>query len=103
MITLNKKMEIKPLADHILIQPIIQKEKTDKGIFLPDTADKDKPEQGTVIAVGPGKKTSSGKIIPIDIQPGNKVLFTKYGPNEIEIDDKKYLIAREEDILAIIQ
>ena len=96
-------MEIKPLADRILIQPIIQKEKTDKGIFLPDTADKDRPEQGTVVAVGPGRKTSSGKIVSMDIEVGNKVLFTKYGPNEIEIDNKKYLIAREEDILAIIQ
>ena len=96
-------MEIKPLADRVLIQPVIQKEKTDKGIFLPDTADKDRPEQGTVVAVGPGRKTSSGKILPLDVQVGNKVLFTQYGPNEIEIDDKKYLIAKEEDILAIIQ
>ena len=60
-------------------------------------------KQGKVIAVGPGKKTSSGKVIPIDIKVGDKVIFTKYGPTEIEIDGKEYLIAREDDILAVIE
>jgi len=96
-------MTIKPLSDHILIEPIKQEEKTKAGILLPETAEKERPEQGKVIAVGPGRKTSSGKIIAIGLKPGDKVLFTKYGPNEIKVDDKEYLIAKEEDILAIIE
>jgi len=96
-------MKIKPLSGHILIEPMKKEERTKTGILLPDTAEKDRPEQGKVIAVGPGRKTSSGKIIPLDVKPGQKVLFTKYGPNEIKVEDKEYLIAKEEDILAIIE
>lgn len=96
-------MKIHPLSNHILIEPIKPEEKTKSGILLPDTVEKERPEQGRVIAVGPGKKTSSGKLIPMEIKPGQKVLFTKYGPNEIKIDDKEYLIAREDDILAIVE
>jgi chaperonin GroES len=96
-------MNIKPLSDHILIEPIKEEEKTKTGILLPETAEKEKPEQGKVIAVGPGRKTSSGKILPMDVRVGQKVLFKKYGPDEIKVDDKEYLIAREEDILAIIE
>lgn len=96
-------MNIKPLSDHILIEPIGQKEKTETGIILPDTVEKERPEQGKVIAVGPGKKTKSGNIVPLEVKEGDKVLFTKYGPNEIKVGDKEYLIAKEEDILAIIE
>lgn len=96
-------MKIKPLSDHILIEPIKQEEKTKTGILLPETAEKERPEEGKVIAVGPGRKTSSGKIIPIEVKVGQKVLFTKYGPNEIKVADKEYLITKEEDILAILE
>ncbi len=96
-------MQIKPLSDHILIEPIKEEEKTKSGILLPETAEKEKPEQGKVIAVGPGRKTSAGKIVPMDVKVGQKVLFKKYGPDEIKVDDKEYLIAKEEDILAIIE
>lgn len=96
-------MNIKPLSDHVLIEPLKQEEKTKSGILLPETAEKEKPEQGKVIAVGPGKKTDEGKVVPLQVQAGDIVLFTKYGPNEVKIDDKEYLIAREEDILAIIE
>lgn len=96
-------MNIKPLSDHILIESIKEEEKTKTGILLPDTAEKEKPEQGKVIAVGPGRKTSSGKVITLDVKPGDKVLFAKYGPTEIKVDKKEYLIARQEDILAIIE
>ncbi len=96
-------MTIKPLSDHILIEPMKKEEKTKTGILLPETADKERPEQGKVIAVGPGRKTSAGKIIPLEVKPGQKVLFTKYGPNEIKVEDKEYLIAKEEDILAILE
>ncbi len=96
-------MKIKPLSNHILIEPIKEEEKTETGILVPETADKEKPEQGRVIAVGPGRKTSSGKIVPVEVKPGQKVLFTKYGPSEIKVEDKEYLIAKEEDILAILE
>jgi len=96
-------MKIKPLSDHILIEPISREEKTKTGILLPETGEKERPEQGKVIAVGPGRKTSTGKVIPLEVKVGNKVLFTKYGPNEIKVDNKEYLIAKEEDILAIIE
>ena len=96
-------MRIKPLSDHILIEPIREEEKTKTGILLPETAEKERPEQGRVIAVGPGKKKKDGAYLPLDVKPGQKVLFTKYGPNEIKINDKEYLIAKEEDILAIIE
>ena len=96
-------MEIKPLADYILIEPIKEEERTKTGILLPETAEKEHPEQGKVIAIGPGRKTSDGKIIPLEVKVGDKVLFTKYGPNEIKVDDKEYLIAKEEDILAILE
>jgi len=96
-------MNIKPLADHVLIEPIKEEEQTKAGIFLPETASKEKSEEGKVIAVGPGKMTDEGKIIPMSIKPGDKVLFSKYGPTEIKIDDKEYSIASESDILAIIE
>ena len=96
-------MQIKPLADHILIEPLKQEEKTKSGILLPETAEKERPEQGKVIACGPGKKTDDGKLIPMEVKPGDVVLFTKYSPNEVKIDEKEYLIAKEEDILAIIE
>jgi len=95
-------MNIKPLSDHVLIEPLKQDEKTKSGILLPETAEKEKPEQGKIIAVGPGKKTEDGKLIPMEVKEGDIVLFTKYGPNEVKVDEKEYLIAREEDILAII-
>ncbi len=95
-------MKIKPLSDNILIEPIKEEEKTKSGILLPETADKERPEQGRVIAVGPGKRNDSGQLIPMDVKVGQKVLFTKYGPNEIKVDDKEYLIAKQDYILAII-
>jgi len=96
-------MNIKPLSDHVLLEPISQEEKTKAGIFLPQTAEQEKPEQGKVIAVGPGRRLPSGKRIPLEVKKGDTVLFTKYGPNEIKVGDKEYLIAKEEDILAILE
>jgi len=96
-------MVIKPLGDHILIEPIKEEEKTKAGILLPETASKEKSEEGKIIATGPGRITDDGKIIPMAIKPGDKVLFSKYGPNEIKVDGKEYLIATESDILAIIE
>jgi len=86
-------MNIQPLDDRVLIEPTSKEEQTKSGIVIPDTSDKEKPEQGKVIAVGP-KAT---------VKVGDVVLFTKYGPNEVKINNKEYLIAKEEDILAIIK
>jgi chaperonin GroES len=96
-------MNIKPLSDHILIEPVKEDEKTKSGIFLPETASKERSEEGKVIAVGSGKRTDEGKMLPMSVKVGDKVLFTKYGPNEIKVDGKEYLIAREDDILAVIE
>lgn len=96
-------MNIKPLSDHVLIEPIKEEDQTKSGIFLPESVQKDKSEQGVIVAVGPGKKTDDGKIIMLSVKPGDKVLFTKYGPNEVKIDGKEYLMASEGDILAIIE
>jgi chaperonin GroES len=96
-------MKIKPLSDYILIEPIKEEKKTKEGILLPQTSEQERPEQGKVIAVGPGKKSSAGKINSISVKPGQKVLFTKYSPNEVKIGDKEYLIVKEEDILAILE
>ena len=93
--------KIKPLSDHVLIEPL-REEKRKGGIILPETVDKEKQEKGKVIAVGSGK-VKDGKRVPLEVKKGDVVLFTKYGPNEIKIGGKEYLIAKEEDILAIIQ
>ncbi|PIQ81684.1 MAG: co-chaperone GroES, partial [Candidatus Omnitrophica bacterium CG11_big_fil_rev_8_21_14_0_20_64_10] len=87
----------------VLIEPISKEDKTKSGIILPDTADKERPEQGKVIAIGEGKVGKDGKAMPMKVKKGDVVLFTKYGPNEIKIDGKEYLIAKEEDILAILE
>jgi len=95
-------MKIKPLGDRVLIEPL-HEEKKKGGIILPDTVEKERPEKGLIVAVGPGKVDENGKKIPMNVKKGDKVLFTKYGPNEIKVDEKEYLIAREENILAIIE
>ena len=93
-------MKIKPLRDHVLVEPL--KEEVKKGgIILPDTVHKERPEQGKVIATGPGRY-EDGKLVPVAVKKGDTVLFTKYGPNQIKVDEKEYLIAEEKDILAII-
>ncbi len=96
-------MNIQPVSDHILIEPISGEERTKSGILLPETARKDRPEQGKVIAIGPGKKTDEGKLIPMNVKVGDRVLFTQYGPTEVKVENKKYLIAKSEDILAILK
>ena len=90
------KVNIKPLADRVLIQPMQAEEKTASGIIIPDTA-KEKPQKGTVIAVGPGTKDEK-----MDLKAGDSVLYGKYSGTEIEIDNTDYLIMRQSDILAII-
>jgi len=95
-------MKINPCADNVLIEPAKNEEKTKSGIILPDTA-KERPEQGTIIAIGSGKKNKKGEIMPMSVKVGQKVLFKKYTSNEVKVDDKEYLIVEESDIIAIIE
>jgi chaperonin GroES len=95
-------MKVKPLNDRVLVLRIGEEEKTTGGIIIPDTA-KEKPQEGKVIAVGPGKVNDEGKKITLDVKAGDKVLFGKYSGNEIKIDNVEHLIMREDDILAIIE
>ena len=95
-------MNIQPLSDKVVVKPLAEDDTTPSGIVLPDTVDKERPEKGEVIAVGPGKILDNGQREKISVQVGQKVLFTKYSPNEIKVDDQEYLVIKEEDILAII-
>ena len=99
------KTNMKPLGDRVLIEPLREHKggKTDSGIYLPETAEKERPEKGKVVAVGAGRIDEHGKRIPMSVKKGDIVMFTKYGPNELKIDGKEYLIADEKDILAIIE
>jgi chaperonin GroES len=95
-------MNIKPLHDRVLIKRIEQETKTKSGIIIPDTAQQDKPTEGEVIAVGSGIRDEKGNHIPMDVKPGDKVLFAKWGSNEIKVDGQEYLIMKQSDILAIV-
>jgi len=95
-------MKIRPLHDRILVKRQEEKETKKGGIIIPDSA-KEKPQEGKVIAVGNGKVTDDGKKIPLDVKAGDKILFGKYSGSEVKIDDKEYLILREEDVLAILE
>ena len=96
-------MKIKPLSNNIIIEAVKEEEKTKGGILLPQTAEKDRPQQGKVFAVGPGKTNSQGKVIPMSIKKGDTILFSKYGPHEIKVDNKDYLVLSQDDVLAIIE
>jgi len=95
-------MKIKPLGDHVLVEPAEEKEVKKGGIIIPDTA-KEKPTEGIVRAVGPGKKDDDGKTIPIEVKEGDRVLITKYGGTEVKLDSKEYKILNSGDLLAIVE
>ncbi len=95
-------MNVKPLGDRVLVQPLEQDEVKKGGIIIPDTA-KEKPQEGKVVALGTGKRDDDGKLVPFTVKKGDRVLISKYGGTEIKIDDKDYLIMREEDILGVIE
>ncbi len=94
-------MNIRPLGDRVLVEPLEEGEVSKGGIIIPDTA-KEKPQEGKIIALGTGKLDDDGKVIPFNVKKGNRVLMPKYGGTEVKIDDKEYQIVREEDILAVI-
>jgi len=94
---------LKPLADRVVVRPLSKEEQTASGIILPDTASKEKPQEGEVLAVGPGKLDQSGKRIALEVEIGNRVLFSKYSPTEVEVDGEELLVVSEGDILAVIK
>ncbi len=95
-------MKIRPLQDRVIVKRLEEEEKTKGGIIIPDTA-KEKPQEGKVIAVGKGKLTEDGKLIPLDVKVGDRILFGKYSGTEVKIEGEEHLIMREEDILGIIE
>lgn len=96
-------MNLRPLSDHIIIKPVKEETTTKSGIVLPDTSDKERPERGEIIAVGPGKLHENGNVYALNVKVGDRVIFKKYGPDEIKIDNQEYLIASEDDVLAVIE
>jgi chaperonin GroES len=93
--------KVRPLHDRLIVKRVTEEEKSPGGIIIPDTA-KEKPQEGVVIAVGSGKQ-NDGKVVPVDVRPGDHVLFGKYGGTEIKLDGEEHLILREEDILGVIE
>ncbi len=96
------KTKIQPLSDKVLVKPLDAEAVTASGIVLPQTVE-EKPMQGEVIAVGPGKLSEEGKRMPMSVKPGDTILFTKYSPDEVEVDGEEYLVIEEEKILAVIK
>lgn len=100
--TTSAANRIKPLADRVVVQAAEETEQTRGGLYIPDTAQKEKPQQGTVVAVGPGKLSDDGKRVALDVSVGDSILYGKYSGTEVTVDDEELLILRESDILAII-
>ena len=97
----NTTTSIKPLEDRILVRPEEGEETTASGIVIPDTA-KEKPQEGTVLAVGPGKRSDSGELIPVDVSEGDRVIYSKYGGTEIKVEGEDLLILSSRDVLAVL-
>ena len=95
----NMTVKLQPLADRVVVKPVPKEEKTKSGIYIPDTA-KERPQEGDIIAVGPGRLTEDGKRIAMDLKVGDRVIYAKYGGSEIKIEDQDLVIMRESDILA---
>ena len=94
-------MKIRPLYDRIVVKRIEEKETVLGGIIIPDTA-KEKPQEGEVVAVGKGKRLDDGKLVPLDVKAGDRILFGKYSGNDIKIDGEEYLIMREDEVLGVL-
>ena len=95
-------MKIRPLQDRILVKRVEEEEKTKGGIIIPDTA-KEKPQEGKVVAVGGGKVTEEGKVLPLDVKKGDRILFSKYAGTEVTLDGEEHLILREDDVLGVVE
>ncbi|KND47168.1 MAG: chaperonin GroES [Parcubacteria bacterium C7867-004] len=103
MATPAKTLSIKPLGDRVVVQPIQKDEVSSSGIIIPDTLKPEKPERGTVVAAGPGKYGDEGDLIPMTVKVGDKVLFSKYGYDEVKIDGTEYYILSESNVLAVLK
>ena len=95
-------MKFRPLHDRVVVRRIEQEEKTAGGIIIPDTA-KEKPQEGEIVAVGPGARNEAGEIVPLDVKPGDRVLFGKWSGNEVKVDGEELLIMKESDIMGVIE
>lgn len=93
---------LKPLGDRIVAKAVSTEEVTKGGIVLPDTA-KEKPQEGEIVAVGPGKTLDSGKVVPLDVKVGDRIIFAKYGGTEVKVEGEEYMILRAEDVLAVLE
>ena len=100
----GRKLQIRPLGDKVLVKTDKDSDqtKTKSGIIIPETIDKERPEEGVVIAVGEGRRLDNGQLLPLKVKKGDHIIFSKYGPDEIKINDEEYLIVSESNILAII-
>ncbi len=96
-------LKIKPLGGRVLIKPLEEEDVTSSGLIIPETADKEKPQQGVIVAVGTGKRAEDGTVISFTVKAGDTVMFKKYSPDEVEVDGVEYLVIDEDDILAVIK
>ena len=96
-------MKLRPLSDRVIVKAASKEDMTKSGIILPDTVDKERPEQGEVIAVGPGKMLDNGSRATMDVKVGDKVVFKKYSPDEVKIDGQEYLVVSASDVMAVVE
>jgi chaperonin GroES len=95
--------KLRPLGDRVIVKPVAKEEMTKTGIILPETVDKERPEQGEIIAVGPGKLLDNGTRAAISVKIGDKIVFKKYSPDEVKIEEVEYLVISESDIMAVVE
>ncbi|MBI4138688.1 co-chaperone GroES [Candidatus Uhrbacteria bacterium] len=96
-------MTLRPLGDRVIVKPAAKEEMTKAGIILPDTVDKERPEQGEIIAVGPGRLLENGSRAAMSLKVGDKIVFKKYSPDEVKLEDQEYLVISETDVMAVIE
>lgn len=96
-------MNLRPIGDHIIVKVASKEETSASGIIIPDTVDKERPEKGEVISVGPGKMLENGSLSQMSVKQGDEVVFKKYAPDEIEVEDEEYLVIRMDDVMAVIE
>ena len=102
-VTMAANFRIRPLADRVVVKPAEREEKTKGGLFIPDTASKERPMEGEVVAVGDGRRTDNGQLVPMSVKTGDRVLFAKYSGTEYKVDEIDYLVLAEKDILGVIE
>ena len=95
--------KLRPLGDRVIVKPVAREEMTKAGIILPDTVDKERPEQGEVISVGPGRTLDNGQTVAVSLKVGDKIVFKKYSPDEVKIDNQEFLVISESDVMAVIE